>query len=71
VLDVARRTAGYFKQPNYHSASLTSSLRFIVAVSPEALTVFPHTGENVMLPNDVCPDEDSFEQALCEYREQT
>jgi hypothetical protein len=24
-----------------------------------------------MSPNDVCPDDDSFEQALREYREQT
>jgi hypothetical protein len=24
-----------------------------------------------MSPNDDCPDDDSFEQALCEYREQT
>jgi len=22
-------------------------------------------------PSDVCPDNDSFERALCEYREQT
>lgn len=24
-----------------------------------------------MPPNDVCPENDSFERALCEYREQT
>lgn len=24
-----------------------------------------------MPPNDVCPDADSFERALCEYREQS
>jgi hypothetical protein len=35
------------------------------------LTIFPHAGENVMSPNDVCPDDDSFEQAFREYQEQT
>jgi hypothetical protein len=36
-------------------------------------SLFPKTGENIMPPNDErsVPDNDSFQQALCEYRERT
>ena len=72
-LDVVRKTAGYFRQPNrqtVHSASQTGSLRFIVSVSqgPDSL---PSCRRKRHAPNDVYPDDDSFEQALREYREQT
>jgi hypothetical protein len=36
-----------------------------------ALIALPHAGENIMPPNDDCPDDDSFEQALREYHEET
>ena len=38
---------------------------------PKALTDFPHAGESIMPPNDDCPDNDSFERALSEYRERS
>jgi hypothetical protein len=38
---------------------------------PEGPESLLHAGENVMPPNDDCPEDDSFVQALGEYREQT
>jgi len=38
-------------------------------VHPRAQTLDYPAGENVMPPHDDCPDDDSFERALREYRE--
>jgi hypothetical protein len=37
---------------------------------PKALTAYL-PGENIMPPNDACPDDDSVERALSEYRERS
>jgi hypothetical protein len=54
------------------STRITDRLPSVQCVrEPNALTAFPHVGENIMPPNDDCPDNDSFERALSEYREES
>jgi len=40
-------------------------------VRPNRCLALRHQEKKIMPPNDECPNDDSFEQALREYREQT